>query len=209
MSVEIDVPEARMGAVMSDISGTRRGTVDRFDVVADDRGGSLGANTPFVVPVLVHVVPGVVPVPVVVPVVPVVVFVVVVVVVVVVVHVVPVSVVVPVVVVLLCFCCPCRCSIALHAYCLPCIHITTSILSPCCCTCQKQSCLLPWKRLSHSRSCWGSYVVHDCDSDALHFVALSCDRWIGLLDCLLINQSSLVCCNPCCNAIDTPHHCGH
>jgi translation elongation factor EF-G len=32
MSVEVDVPEARMGAVISDISSNRRGTVDRFDV---------------------------------------------------------------------------------------------------------------------------------------------------------------------------------
>ena len=33
MDVEIDVPEVRMGAVMSDISGTRRGTVDSFEVL--------------------------------------------------------------------------------------------------------------------------------------------------------------------------------
>lgn len=36
MSTEIDVPEARVGAVLSDISSVRRGTVEHFDVNMDD-----------------------------------------------------------------------------------------------------------------------------------------------------------------------------
>ena len=41
MSVEINVPEARIGAVMSDVSSARRGTVDKFDVLQDDVDGSI------------------------------------------------------------------------------------------------------------------------------------------------------------------------
>ena len=36
MSVHVDVPEARMGTVMADISGARRGTVNRFNTLQQE-----------------------------------------------------------------------------------------------------------------------------------------------------------------------------